>query len=119
MIKFAAVLSITITLFACNKELPESLEPGKYAWIHAYNSNNQSESFQTSESTYAIKIKGNGAYKFFRDEKVVSTGKFDLDASSHKFESGTGMEHSFSVSGDRIYVSNYPISNYTNTFVKL
>lgn len=115
------LIMVTVVMVSCKKDLPQLLNPGKYAWIHSYNSSNQSQSFETVESTYMIKIKANGSYKIFEDKKIVNEGVCDSYGGKYslKLVSETGSDYSFSAEDDRIEVLNYPISNHTNTFIKL
>lgn len=120
MLEFTAIFSLMFLFFACTKELPKSIKPGKYVWVHSYNDEFQSESFQTVDTTYSLEIKRSGAYEFIRNDEVIVNGKFnDDDYFKGLPEYYNGGTHYFSVNDDGVNVWSYPIIDQTNTFLKL
>mgnify|MGYP006233469741 CR=1 FL=1 len=121
MIRFTALLSLLILLVACKKDLPKSVIPGKYVWVHSYSDEYESESFQTVDITHSVKIKGNGTYKFYQDDEMVAKGNF---GENDFFEDLPGMygysgDHAFWITEEGINIWGYPIGNHMNTFLKL
>jgi hypothetical protein len=111
---------MTLFLLACKKDLPKSIKPGHYVWVHSYSDEFESESFQTNDTTYSVKIKRNGAYIFYRNEEVIVNGKFDGDDHFKGLpEYYNWGWHYFSAEEDRINIWSYPIVDHTNTFLKL
>ena len=125
--KSVLILFSLLLLISCNKEKlkitdENSFIVGDYEWVYSYGENNESESFETFNDRYAIRIKKNGKAEIWKNEEKIDKGYVSFLHDSYgtwyvnfKFEGGN---RSMIFDNNTLEVQSYPIIDHTNFFQK-